>query len=192
MNITKCLLGAIILLTSFAAAACMAESVNYKKAAEIAAWSWQSASVDPFYCIGQSQPGYGLRMEVDTNQRSFIQFTILAKDKELISWRGHRHTVFRILNDRLYYADYPVNDCGGMIVCVDLANGKELWRSNLLAVGNVDHSGYANLISLDVNNEVVTVLGNEGAGRYIEFKSVKDGQTVGHKVFPKDVAAEKK
>ena len=52
------------------------------------------------------------------------------------------HSVFRILDDRLYYAKFHPSSTGGSIVAVDLTTGKELWTSELIALGNIEHSAY--------------------------------------------------
>ena len=110
-----------------------------------------------------------------------------VKDEKLIySWSGHHYSVFRIVKNRLFYADFDYHSSGGKIVAVDLTTGKELWRSPLEALGPVQHMAYASFLNLDANENAVTVFGWEGAGKYVEIKDAATGRTVGHKIFPKD------
>jgi len=70
---------------------------------------------------------------------------------------------------------------------VDLSKGNELWRSPLKALGEISHSSYLNRMTIDANDEVVSIYGNESMGRYLEFKDARTGKTVGHKRFSKQV-----
>jgi hypothetical protein len=103
--------------------------------------------------------------------------------RRIYAWTGHAHSVFRIVGDRLYYADFKPNGSGGGIVAVDLKAEKQLWRSPLKALGAVSHSGYRNMINLDVSKDAVIVFGWESSGRYLELKSLEDGASVAHRLF---------
>jgi hypothetical protein len=50
-------------------------------------------------------------------------------------------------------------------------------------LGPISHFAYRNFINLDVNGEVMTVYGNETLGRYLEYKDIDTGKTVGHRIF---------
>jgi len=69
--------------------------------------------------------------------------------------------VFRIQGDRLYYAEFHYSGSGGNIVAVDLSKGNELWRSPLKALGEISHSSYLNRMTIDANDDVVSIYGNE-------------------------------
>jgi len=158
--------------------------IDYQKTADSADWGWVDAKASPLWCIGQSGDKYSIVMVNSPDERSNLTFKVLLGDKEVYSWRGHMNTVFRILRDRLYYARFLRSGSGGRVVAVDLSAGKELWDSPLQGIGMVEHSAYRNLMILDANFEVVTVCGNE-MGRYLEFKDVTTGKTVGHRIFPR-------
>jgi outer membrane protein assembly factor BamB len=104
-------------------------------------------------------------------------------ERELYRWLGDTRTVFRIVGKRLYYASYHRSAGGGNVVAADLATGKQIWRVPLKGVPAVSHSFYSNSLNLDANEEVVWVYGNEGAGRYLEFKDVTTGETIGQRIF---------
>jgi hypothetical protein len=120
-----------------------------------------------------------------------IHFAILSDSKEVYRWQGHTHTVFHVLDDRLYYARFSFGSSGGTIVAVDLKTGTELWTSPLKALGPVQHSAYQNRLTLTAGSDEVIVQGNESFGRYIEVKSAATGETLAHKVFPKVEPARK-
>lgn len=168
------------------------DGMDYQKVADGAQWGWSESEAGPFYCMGQLPEKYGVRIATLPGERSRFTFAVTRDSRDLYTWRGHRWSIFRVSDDQLFYADWNPNASGGDIVAVDLRTAKELWRSSLQALGPVEHSAYANHLNLTMNSEVITILGNEGAGRYIEFKSVETGKTVGHKIFPKDAGGEKK
>jgi len=116
------------------------------------------------------------------NDRYNLTFKVLLGKKEVYTWLGHVNSVFRIQEDRLYYARFHPISSGGSVVAVDLKTGKELWDSPLQGIGLVEHSAYRNLMNLDANLEVVWVWGNE-MGRYLEYKDVTTGKTVGRRIF---------
>lgn len=160
-------------------------SIDYQKAADSATWDWRAEDADPLGCLEQCEHKYDIRLLSKKDDRLALTFTILAGGKDVFTWEGHRHSVFRILGDRLYYAEFNTHDTGGNVVAVDLKTGKKLWTSPLKAVEVDAHSKYFNFMDLQVDDEVVTIRGNELGGRYIEYKSVATGETIGHKVFPK-------
>jgi hypothetical protein len=163
-----------------------AEAIDYQKTADVAEWRWPMGMSNPLDCISQCGDKYDISLVSPKNDRSALTITVLLGGKTIYSWQGHRDSVFRILDDRLYYATFHPSSSGGRIVAVDLAIGKELWTSELRALGGITHFAYHTVLSLDCNREVVTIIGNESMGRYIEFKRVDSGQTVGHKIFPKE------
>ena len=158
--------------------------IDYQKTADSAGWGWEDAKANPLRCIFQAGAKYSIVMVSEPSDRDRLTFKILYGDKEVYTWGGHMRTVFRILEDRLYYARFHPSADGGRVVAVDLSSGKELWDSPLQGIGPRAHSAYVNLMNLDANFEVVTVWGNETMGRYLEFKDVTTGKTLGHRIFP--------
>lgn len=156
---------------------------DYQESARSARWSWHGEQASPLSGLGSSNYDVSLLMR---HGQSAIAISILKGDKNVYSWSGHHSSVFRIVNNRLFYADFRRNSTGGKIVAVDLASGKELWRTPLEALGQVQYSAYSNLMNLQADEGIVTVYGWEGAGKYIEIKDAATGRTVGHKIFPRD------
>jgi len=161
-------------------------AINYAKALDSAVWRWEPEMASPLYCVTQCGNKYDIQLLSKKDDRYSLIITILADGKEVYRWKGHRHSVFRILEDRLYYARFHFSGSGGTIVAVDLKSGKELWASPLKALGPVEHSAYLNLMTLTAGFDEVVIHGNESMGRYVELKSVATGQTLAHKTFPKD------
>jgi len=159
--------------------------IDYQKTADSADWRWEDAKANPFWGISQSGDKYSIVMVSEPDHRFNLIFKILLGDKEVYSWSGHMNTVFRILRDRLYYARFLRSGSGGSVVAVDLSTGNELWHSRLQGIGLIQHSAYSNQMNLDANFEVVWVWGEESMGRYLEFKDVITGKTVGHRIFPR-------
>jgi hypothetical protein len=163
-----------------------AEEIDYQKTADGAGWGWLAEMDNPLGCVAQCGGKYNIKLVSPHDDRYALTISVLVGDRGMYSWKGHRHSVFRILDDRLYYAKFHPSSSGGSIVAVDLTTGKELWTSELRALGNIEHSAYRTLLNLDCNREVVTIWGNETLGRYVEFKRVDTGQTVGHRMFRKE------
>jgi len=160
-------------------------TIDYQKIADTAGWGWSAERANPLGCITQCGHKYDIRLLSRKDDRYALTISILADGKDAFTWKGHRRSVFRIVGDRLYYAEFHPSSAGGNVVAVDLKTGRKLWTSPLKALGPIEHSAYQNLMNLDVNDEVVTIWGNESLGRYVEFKSVATGETLGNRVFPK-------
>jgi hypothetical protein len=160
-----------------------AGEIDWQRTAEQSAWAWSAEQAGPLLCIQHSDRDYDIRLDVRGKPFREYVYTILRDGEDVYSWKGHPATVFRILDDTLYYVQFSVSGSGGNAVGVDLTTGKELWESPLVALGPIEHSSYQNLINLGVNGEVMWVYGNESLGRYLEYKNIDTGKTVGHKIF---------
>ncbi len=101
-------------------------------------------------------------------------------------WTGHGHSLFKIIDNNLYYASFDTIDTGADIVAVDLISGKEIWRSPVKGIGSPDHSAYANFLNIKIRAESVIIYGCETMGDYVEIKLLRTGETVGHKQFVRD------
>ena len=191
MRARLCLLSVALLLASgialshIKAQGLSKSGIDYQKAADSALWGWKDEKASPFEGIRLAGAKYSIVMVSEPSDRDSLTFKIFHGDKEVYTWGGHMNTVFRILRDRLYYARFLRSGSGGRVVAVDLSAGKELWDSPLQGIGLIQHSTYRNQMNLDANFEVVWVWGEESMGRYLEFKDVITGKTVGHRIFPR-------
>jgi hypothetical protein len=182
----KCslILAGVAAVVAVAAHRCGAgEPINYQGTADGARWGWSAEMASPFYCTSQAGDTYDVHLLNDHGKRHEWLIRIIRDGKRVYEWTGHEHSVFRILDDRLYYARFHPSGSGGTIVAVDLESGKTLWESRLRALGPIRHSAYLNTMSLDANRDIVSVYGNESMGRYFEIKDAKTGETVGHRLF---------
>ena len=160
-------------------------SIDYQKTADRAQWSFTDAWANPLSCMCRlAGTDYDVWLIRETKDRHALTINFIKDDRPAYQWKGHKHSVFRIRGDRLYYAEFHYSGSGGNVVAVDLNKGNELWRSPLKALGEVAHSAYLNRMTIDANDEVVSIYGNESMGRYVEFKDTRTGKTVGHKRFP--------
>jgi len=162
-------------------------SVDYQKVADGARWGFSDAADNPLFCMRRAGTDYDVWLLREAKNRHALTIKIIKNDRPVYQWKGHKHSVFRIQGDRLYYAEFHYSSTGGHVVAVDLTSGEPLWRTPLKALGGVEHSAYLNRMTIDANDEVVSIYGNESMGRYLEFKDAKTGKTVGHKRFPKQV-----
>ena len=178
---------AILVFASCAATRCAeageGQRIDYQKIADGARWGWSAEEATPFYCTSQAGSTFDIHLINDHGKRHVWTIRILKENRKVYEWAGHRLSVFRILDDRLYYARYHPSSTGGVIVAVDLGTGRELWESRLQALGGISHSAYFNSMTLDANHDVVSVYGNEAMGRYFEIKDARTGKTVAHRLF---------
>ncbi len=188
MTLRKCSLNAcflaLCLFVTIELRTDAAESTNDQIIADSAEWEWHEFMTSPLDCVSQCHDKYDLRILRQGKNPTKLSLTILSGDHELYSWEGHMYSAFRILNEHLYYANFSPYVGGGEIVAVDLKTGKELWRSQLQALGPAERSSNRNRINLTCYSEgVVAITGNETMGRYLEFKKISTGETIGHRIF---------
>jgi hypothetical protein len=92
-------------------------------------------------------------------------------------------TVFKLVGNLLYYAEFSGMTFGCKVIAFDLDSKKQLWKTDLKAVGPIGHSIYSNRVSLKLEGGVLKVQGWETKGKYIEYLDVATGRTVAHRVF---------
>lgn len=136
------------------------------------------------------------RIETVENVPGELIFTVSKDGCDVFSFKGHRFTVGKVRTDgdmpinRLYFADYSMSKPGGQMVAVNLVTGKEIWRTDLEALGeskNVQgYQRYQNRLNLDVGPDCIIIRGKESSGRYIEVKNIKTGDTIGHRIYDED------
>jgi hypothetical protein len=148
-------------------------------------WNWSAAHANPLHCLlQQAGDKYQIALARDPREPGVVTIAIRRDGKPVCGWAGHAYSVFQIVGDRLYYADYTMDGTGGAIVAVDLANGKRLWREPLDALGPIEHSKYFNRMNLAADDSSVRITGNESAGRYIEVKDAATGRTIANRQLP--------
>lgn len=156
---------------------------DHQKAAEQTVWHWDADATDPLRQLHQQGSKYDIQMSSDHADRFTVHYRISLGGKPRYEWDGHAYSVFRILDDRLYYVRFGGGP-GGIVVAVDLSSGKQLWESPLKAVPVTwQWSKYITKTNLSASSAGVFVYGWEPAGRYFEDKDPNTGRTVGHKVF---------
>jgi hypothetical protein len=83
----------------------------------------------------------------------------------------------------LYYADYNPYTTSCAVVAYDLENRKQLWNTSLQGLGPIEHTVYHNAVQIGFDGGALCVYGQESAGKYVEYVDLKEGKTVGHKIF---------
>jgi hypothetical protein len=175
---TSLLACAAVLATALTAAA-----DDYQQKANNASWEWHPERSGLLYSVQAAPQDY--EITVVRPKDTFGEFTVRFKvdDKTSYSWQGHLDTPFLVRDKVLYYADYNPYSDGCAVVAYDLANKKQLWKTNLQALGGIDHTKYHNTVEMDFDGDALRVYGDESAGKYVEYVDVKEGKTVGHKIF---------
>lgn len=160
----------------------VAGEVDYQKLADRTDFHWQAEQSTILYSLSQMPGKYKFRLDYDPAKHG-MTFSFLKTEKVVFTFRGHKHSVFKIHDDILYYPVFHFSSSGCQVVAYDLTKRKELWRKSVKGIGGVKHSAYRNLITLDVNTDVVTIRGHESFGDYIEFLDRNSGDTVGHRTY---------
>ncbi|MBO0862568.1 MAG: hypothetical protein J2P21_29525 [Chloracidobacterium sp.] len=114
----------IVMVRSSAKAQDLSKSgIDYQKTADSADWGWEDEKANSLWSISQSGGKYGIVMVSEPGDRFSRTFKVLLGDKEVYSC-GHENRVFRILEDRLYYARFHPNGNGGSVEAIDLSTGR--------------------------------------------------------------------
>lgn len=166
-------------------------AIDYQKMADETAWKWSDEASTVGHSALLRQSTYDVRLETKAGKAGEVKITFGKDGKDVFTFAGHRRTVFRISGDTLYFASFHYSASGGSIVAVDLTSGKQLWKTQLKALGPIQHSAYLNMLNLEVSGGIVTVFGNESQGRYVEILDEKTGKTLGHKIVPKEKPVQK-
>jgi hypothetical protein len=171
--------------TLLLAAALMAPAFppDYQQQADAAKWEWRDDQATVLHALRNFHADF--QVEIVKKPNTFGELTIrFTKDgKEALAIQGHYGTTFAVKDSVLFYSDYHGSASGCALVAFDLANRKELWKTPLKGLGPIAHTRYHNAVAVELAGDAVKVLGNESAGKYIEFIDCKTGKTVGHRVF---------
>jgi hypothetical protein len=158
---------------------------KYQKLADDMTWDWPKERASLKFCCDNYKGTFEMTMEAPpegVRSESLVKFKG-ADGKKYFSVRVHDQTVFVESNNVLYYADFDQISSGCRLIAYDLNGSKELWKTDLKGLGDINHSKYHNAVVLDIKEGALRVLGNESSGKYVEFVDMKTGKTVGHRVF---------
>jgi hypothetical protein len=173
----------VLPFTAILSAALAAADVDYQQKASAAAWEWHPERDGIMYSVLSAPREYEITLTrpKDTFGELTIQFKLDEKDS--YTWQGHGKTPFLVRDKVLYYAAYNAYSTGCAAVAYDLASKKQLWKTNLEGLGPIAHTEYYNAVQMDFDGDALRVYGDESAGKYVEYVDLKEGKTVGHKIF---------
>jgi hypothetical protein len=140
-------------------------------------WQWSVEKAALAFCINQHLPDYDVEVVREDGFRTPI--SIRARDNKALVYHfknGHRHTVFARHENNLFIADFSPGTSGCEVVAIDLATGKQRWKSRLRGIRPKGHSEYCNEVNIETDGENVTVYGNESHGKYVEQLDAKSGR----------------
>jgi hypothetical protein len=157
---------------------------DYQQLADIATWTWKAEEATAFHSMLQARCNYQIELAKPKNAFGHdlvVRFS--DADKVVFSLQGTASTVFAVQDNVVYIAEFHPSASGCGIIAFDLKAGKQLWKTPLKGLGPIPHFRYSNRVSLQLEDGAVRVFGNESAGKYIEYVSLKTGKTVGHRLF---------
>jgi hypothetical protein len=158
---------------------------RWQESVEKAAWSFHERDADILSAVSQYGGDCDIHLIFERKRPSTIQLRLVRDGKQVLTLSGHRHSVFVTGNNVLYFAHFLPSAFGCSVAAYDLTTGGELWRTRLKGVGGVAHSAYRNLVNIRLSDDVITVVGHEAYGDYLELLDRKTGQRVAHRVFRK-------
>lgn len=159
-----------------------ADQIDYQKMLDRTGFHFQVNEASIMHSILRTPNEYTSRIE-HVPAKYQLSYSIRKDDEERFKIEAHEHSVFRIHNDVLYYSLGHYSSSGCQIVAFDLGKKAELWKVSVKGIGPVLHSAYRNIVTLDVNDDVVTIHGHESFGDYIECLDIKTGKTVANRTY---------
>lgn len=182
-----CILSMIVFLP-YAAAAQEPPSAerrfSMQHLAEKEAWSWSDNDASLATALRNCRSPYewSLRSINDNPQWMELSF---GEGKEL-RWRFKCHwmTPFIIDKSMLYYVEYAYHAPFGRVVCVDLAQSKQLWSCQVGEVVSAwFHSAYLSARSITKRDGHIWVRGNESRGRFLNVIDANTGELVAARLY---------
>ncbi len=178
-----------------------AKKVKWQKQLEETKFQFAADQTGLMYSLSQYiQGNYKIHVIYEPNLWRNMTFKFERDGKEALTVSGHAHSVFRIDGNVLYFAHFPTNTAGCTVAAYDLAAGKELWKTQLNAVGFPPHSVYQNEVTLDwsglpgLDKEgegSIKITGRESVGDYIEILDRTTGKVLAHKIYRSGFAVPK-
>ena len=177
---------ALLLTLAFATAVnAFADQIDHQKMLDRSGFHFQVNEASIMHSMSQVPHEYTFRMEHIPAKNS-VSYSIRKDDQERFRMEAHKYSVFRIQNDILYYSLGHYSSSGCEIVAYDLGKKTERWKVSVKGIGPVQHSAYRNIVTLDVNDDVVTIHGHESFGDYIECLDIKTGKRLAHRTYNMD------
>jgi hypothetical protein len=141
-----------------------------------------------------------LHIIYDPARQQRITFKLVRNGNEILALEGDLGTVFRTLNNNLYFAHFGSTQPGCTVVAYDLSTGNRLWKSvELSRLGSVGHSAYGNQVNMSLSSDgqvagegqgaAIIILGRESYGDYAAVLDRKTGVLLAHKIYRKGFAA---
>lgn len=155
------------------------------------AFEFSEADASMLFALSQFGGKCQIHMVYDPSDSQHITFRFMRDGKELLSIKGHTKSVFRTENNVLYFAHFSTSSQGCVVTAHDLGTGKKLWETKLKGIRPIDHSGYSNEVTMGLGNltgteekdeGVVSIMGREGFGDYVEIIDRETGKALAHKV----------
>jgi hypothetical protein len=143
------------------------------------------------YSLSQFQGKCQVHMITNPTKRGTLTFKFVRDGIERVAVQGHSGSVFRADEHTLFFAQFSPADCGCVVAAYDLDNGREIWRTELQAVGQVPHAAYSNKVNMYYwhkagrEEEEISITGHESYGDYVEWLDRKTGKQLAHRVYRK-------
>jgi hypothetical protein len=161
--------------------------IHYQKVADQTPWLWSNRKNNLIRCIALHLGDFQTSIDCDDESIPWPgqSLTVRVRDqgKEAFAFHAHWRTVFTRAGDTLYIAHFRPIHTGCEVDAIDIRTGEKLWRSKVHGLGPIAHSKYSNQVSISTDGPVIIILGDEAAGRYIEFLHRVSGRILANRVY---------
>ncbi len=147
-------------------------------------WRWSDEKAKLAYSIKQHFPDHVA--DPAREKKYGAELEIFAKDGRRVLWlfeAGLKANVFTRWKGTLFLAKYCPISTGCEVVAIEIATGKELWKSSLEGIGPTGHSKYRNRVNIETDGKKIIVYGNESNGKYVEHLDINSGKMLLNKKF---------
>lgn len=147
-------------------------------------FSFDPSRCDLMYSISNYKGDGQVHLIYDPKKTGKYELKFMNGDKQILEINGHRNSGFVANGDELFFAQYSTGTDGCTVVAYDLSTGRQRWKTKLKGVQAGVHFAYSNKVIISLETEVVTVMGHESKGDYIEVVDRKNGETLANRIYP--------
>jgi hypothetical protein len=148
---------------------------------EAKAWTWTPEDADLAKSVASALADCETRREGDRGG----ELVIVSRAGRLLRIPVHDQTPLVRSGDTLVAADYHPHATGCTLAAWSLASGERLWTAPLAGLGEIGHSKYHNLVTLEIVDGLAVARSEESAGRYVEAVDLASGARAWHEVLPR-------
>ena len=164
----------------------------WQKVLEREKFRFSEAQATAKYSVSQYSGDCKIDLVSDPKRVGNLTLNFKRDGKEVLVLPGHLLSVFRAVDNVLFFADFEYSSAGCKVVAYDLTTEKKLWETRLNAAECYTHSAYMNQVTLDLSSlegqgdktdRVIYIRGHESYGDYAEILDPATGKILARKIY---------